>query len=158
MHSSRMRTVRCSDRLEWGGVYLGMGCLPRGGVCLGVSAQGVHTSPVHCMLGYTHPRGQTDACENTTLPQISFAGGNKALLTRNSFSSVLSAAPLIFFTFCNIMREHHHRNSFNPFWNGEKNGAENVTYKPGLNVKISKAFAHFRFRSVWIALKSIFVF
>ena len=30
MHSSRMRTVRCSGR-HWG----------RGGVCLGVSAQGV---------------------------------------------------------------------------------------------------------------------
>ena len=30
MHSSRMRTVRCSVRLGGGGVCLGMGCLPRG--------------------------------------------------------------------------------------------------------------------------------
>ena len=58
MHSSRMRTVRCSGR--GGGVYL-----PGGGVCLGgVSDLGVYPS-MHwaggclpqCMLGYT-PHGQ----------------------------------------------------------------------------------------------------
>ena len=38
MHSSRMRTVRYSGRLGGRG---GSGCLPRRGVCLGVSAQGV---------------------------------------------------------------------------------------------------------------------
>ena len=39
MHSSRMHTVRCSDRLVGGNVCLGWGCLP-GGVCLGESSQG----------------------------------------------------------------------------------------------------------------------
>ena len=41
MHSSGMRTVRCSGRLGR--------CLPTGGV---------------------HPRGQTDVCENITFPQL----------------------------------------------------------------------------------------
>ena len=49
MHSSRMRTIRCSSRLPAGAVFLGgclpEGCLPRddvclGCVCLGVSAHG----------------------------------------------------------------------------------------------------------------------
>ena len=31
------------------------------------------------------------------------------------FSPFLSVAPLIFFTFCIVMYEHHHRNSFNRF-------------------------------------------
>ena len=40
----------------------------------------------------------------------------KALFTRNVFSPFLLAAPLIFFTFCNVICEHHHhRKSFNPF-------------------------------------------
>ena len=39
----------------------------------------------------------------------------KALFTRHVFSLFLSATPLIFFTFWNVMCEHHHRNSFNPF-------------------------------------------
>ena len=52
-----MRTVRS---LPWG-------CLcPGECLCLGVS---VREPPPSC--------GQTDACENITLPQISFAGGNK---------------------------------------------------------------------------------
>ena len=72
MHSSRMRTVRCSGR--WGeggpvsqhalgkGAYPSMhwagGCLP-GGVCQGVSAQGrcLH----QCMLGYTPPCEENDS-------------------------------------------------------------------------------------------------
>ena len=33
-----------------------------------------------------------------------------------------------------VMCEQHHRNSFNPFLNGERNGVKNVTCKPGLNV------------------------
>ena len=63
MHSSVIRTVRCSDRLRGGGgvsarrgaclggVCLGIGCLPGE---WGVSSQGVYTSP---------PCGQTDACQ-----------------------------------------------------------------------------------------------
>ena len=91
MHSSRMRIARFSGRL--GG---GVGCLPRGclRVCVGgVSAQGVHTPSEprgrhpHCMLGYTPSspwtEGMTHACENITLPQTSFAGGNDTLTSVN---------------------------------------------------------------------------
>ena len=80
MHSSRIRTVRFTGRL--GGWF----------VCLG----GVHPPDPeahipHCMLGYTPcpvhdgiytfppplgTEGITHACENITLPQTSFAGGN----------------------------------------------------------------------------------
>ena len=34
---------------------------------------------------------------------------NKGLFTRNLFSPFLSAAPLIFFAFCNVMCEQHQR-------------------------------------------------
>ena len=61
MHSSRMRTVRCSSH-------------PGGGVCTGgvypgaVSARG---RGVFLPCGvYTSPRGQTDTCENITFPQL----------------------------------------------------------------------------------------
>ena len=63
MHSSRMRTVRCSGRLRE--VCLPKGCLPKvgsvqgRGVCLG------DVCPGGCL-----PRGQTDACENITFPQL----------------------------------------------------------------------------------------
>ena len=69
MHSSRMRTVRCSSRLLWG-------------VCPGgVSAQGVSTQGVSDWGGMS-ARGclpdtppppvdrMADACENITLPQL----------------------------------------------------------------------------------------
>ena len=53
---------------------------PWGGVCPGVSARGVHTPrPLHA--GIHTPREQTDTCENITLPEISFAGGNKPSFT-----------------------------------------------------------------------------
>ena len=48
------------------------------------------------------------------------------------FSPVLSTAPLNFFTFCNVMCVQHQRNTCNPFSNGDKNRAKNVTCKPGL--------------------------
>ena len=54
MHSSRMRTVRCSSRL------LGGGCLPGEGVCLPNRGWGWESAP----------RGQTDTCENITFPQL----------------------------------------------------------------------------------------
>ena len=43
MHSSRMRTVRCSGRLERGRVSAQEECLPRKGVCLGGVCWGVYT-------------------------------------------------------------------------------------------------------------------
>ena len=84
MNSSRMRTVRC---LLYGG---GMG------LCLGVSIQGVSVQGGLCpgqtlsrrvsvwgvsVRGFLSgrlppPCGQTDTCENITLSQTSFAGGN----------------------------------------------------------------------------------
>ena len=76
MHSSRMRTICC--RYHWGGgVCLGDvcrgvsawgGCLPRGGVWLEVSGQGVSV-PVHAGI-HTFCEQITDACENITLPQL----------------------------------------------------------------------------------------
>ena len=59
MHSSRMRTVRCIGRVEFGwGLCLSGGCLPRE-----VPAQegGVHLPPVDRMR---------DACENITFPEL----------------------------------------------------------------------------------------
>ena len=58
MHSSRMRTVRCSSRLLGGlvgGLCLPGGCLPRGCVCLGVSALG---GCIQHALRQTPPCGQ----------------------------------------------------------------------------------------------------
>ena len=59
MHSSRMRTVRCSGRrgvshrgLSAQGIVCPGGCLPQ------------------CMLGYTSMNRMTNACENITLPQL----------------------------------------------------------------------------------------
>ena len=61
MHSSRMRTIRCSS-------HLGRGCLPRRvSACQGVSAQGVSAWHEGCT---PPPRGQTDTCENITFPQL----------------------------------------------------------------------------------------
>ena len=73
MHSSRIRTVRCSGRRGGGGVCLGRwvsaqeggvcpgrGCLPRAG-----------SDPVHAGI---HPPLWTEflthACENITFPQL----------------------------------------------------------------------------------------
>ena len=53
MHSSRMRTVRCSGRLGEGG------CVCPGGVCPGGC---VYTPPVD--------RQQTDTCKSITFPQL----------------------------------------------------------------------------------------
>ena len=79
MHSTRMRTVRCSGRL------LG-GCLP-GGV-------------------YTSPRGQTDTCENIesiTFPQLLLRTVNNCgcctSSSDNSISSSLSSSAADFFPF-----------------------------------------------------------
>ena len=39
---------------------------------------------------------------------------------------------ILVLTYFNVMCEQHHRNSVNPFINGEKNGVKNVMCKPGL--------------------------
>ena len=65
-HSSRMRTARL---LAGGGV-------PRGCVSTRMCT---HTHPTQRHPSWTQrhtPCRQTDACENNTLPQTSFAGGN----------------------------------------------------------------------------------
>ena len=77
MHFSRMRTARFSGRLfgGYGGLPWG-GCLPRG-------------------MSVTHPYGQTDACESITLPQTSFASGNKVIVEGLlSFIGMLIRFPL----------------------------------------------------------------
>ena len=60
MHSSRLRTARS---LPYRGVSVKRGWA---GLSGGVLSQVDRP-----------PRGQTDACENITLPQTSFAGGDK---------------------------------------------------------------------------------
>ena len=68
MHSSRMRTVRCSDRLRevpvQGGLPYG-GVCPGGGVCLGVYTGRHPPGPRR-----RHPFPWTDTCENITFPQL----------------------------------------------------------------------------------------
>ena len=75
-HSNRMRTTRL---LPVGVCCLGGHLLSLGGCVLSITAsdimtphfQGVRTSPVNRM---------TDRCKNITLPDTSFAGGNKCFL------------------------------------------------------------------------------
>ena len=50
------------------------------------------------------------------------------------FDSFLSAAPLIFFTFCNIMCEQHQKNAFNVFKKQREKWFDNVTCKPCFRV------------------------
>ena len=57
------------------------------------------------------------------------------------FSRFLSAVLLNFFTFCSIICEHHHRNSFNPFWSCKKKRRKNVTCKLGLICATRSVFA-----------------
>ena len=68
----------------------GRGCLGRGVLSRGVSLSGGPLYREVSVQGHPPghrppaPRGQTDACENITLPQTSFAGGNK------SFTAIMS--------------------------------------------------------------------
>ena len=75
IHSSRRRTARFSGHLL-GVSAQGDGVCLVGGVCPG------DVCPGGCLPGgsATLPCGQTDACENITLPQTSFAGGNNRFL------------------------------------------------------------------------------
>ena len=78
MHSSRMRTVRCSSRLP-GGVSAG-GCLPGaclpGGVCQGVSAKGMSAQVGVCPGGL--PKGVStrgDVCPGGVCSRGCLPGG-----------------------------------------------------------------------------------
>ena len=93
MHSSRMHTTRLltiSQHALIGGCTCLGGFLPRGCTCpVGVPAKGVYLPgtvylpegvylPRGCTCAGTHPVNRmTDRCKNITLPQTSFAGGNK---------------------------------------------------------------------------------
>ena len=93
MHSSRMRTVRCSGHLRrgesaWGGEGSAQGGLSwgvcSGGVCSGggvdVSVQGLTALGGACLQGFLPGEGlyipceqnelQTDRCINITFPQV----------------------------------------------------------------------------------------
>ena len=84
MHSSRLRTIRCSGHrgVSAKGCLPG-GCLPRECVCVpgGACTGGClprwqwilgHTPPAQCMLGYTPPWTEflTHTCENITFMQL----------------------------------------------------------------------------------------
>ena len=74
MHSSRMRTVRCSSRLSGGVSAQGEGCLPSGGVCLekgGVCPGGVSLWGV--CLGGGQP-GEVSAQEVSTQGVVCLGG------------------------------------------------------------------------------------
>ena len=88
MHSSMIHITHfscCLGGFCLGDVCLG-GCLPRGCLPRGCLPGGVHP---HCMLGYTPPpvNRMTDRRKNITLPQNSFAGGDKQLQTLCAFLS-----------------------------------------------------------------------
>ena len=75
MHSSRMRTVRCSGCLIWGGEVSARGASAQGGVCLGGVCLGGRCLPGGVYLGgHTPPPLWTEflthACENITFPQL----------------------------------------------------------------------------------------
>ena len=81
MHSNRMCTARsltASRSIRWGGV--GCHVWQGGSVHTGEDAC-VPGVGVHACRGACHTRPlvnrMTDACENITLPQTSFAGDNK---------------------------------------------------------------------------------
>ena len=71
----------------WSGGYLVLGgyLVPWGGVPGprgGGPSPGGYLAPGGCTWSGTPPCGQTDACKLITLPQTSFAGGNKKKLVR----------------------------------------------------------------------------
>ena len=83
IHSSRMRTVRCSGDLpragclprkgvcSGGGCLRGRRCVCQGGVCVclgGVCPGGV--SPSACWDTHPSVNRMTDACENINFPQL----------------------------------------------------------------------------------------
>ena len=77
MHSSRMHTacaltISPSMLFAWGCMVLG-GCMVPGGLVIGGEA-GVVSQ--HALRQTPPVNRMTDACENITLPQTSFAGGN----------------------------------------------------------------------------------
>ena len=71
MHSSRMRTVRCSSRLP--GLSVQGGVCP-GGVCPGWGVVCSGGCLPQCMLGHTSPPLWTEfltrACEDITFPKL----------------------------------------------------------------------------------------
>ena len=106
--------------LSGGGVsVLGGGSLSRG-LCRGLSVQGWSTSGECLSRGYLSGRlppppvnRMTDTCENITLPQTSFAAGNKAIRPihverKQKWNKIffyvcrlfLFACSLIFFAWC----------------------------------------------------------
>ena len=78
MHSSRMRAAHS---LPYGtglcprGVSVQLGLCPSEVSVYGTSVQGISVQGGLCPRGTPPPCGQTDACENITLSQSSFAGG-----------------------------------------------------------------------------------
>ena len=110
MHSSKMRIARLltvsrsiqgGGCLPWGSLPRGrvcpVGCLPRGcllmgGVCPGGCLSRGWCLSRGCLLRYTPApvNRMTDRCKNITLPQTSFAGGNKIRKNRISANVVMS--------------------------------------------------------------------
>ena len=144
MHSSRMRNARMlpvSPSMHWSrGVYLPGGC-----TCPGVPAQGKCTCPGGYLpggvylprgvfawgctcLGVYLPRGSylprysplwteflTHATDNTTLPQTSFAGGNK--IPKNYNYQFHNSPPWSLFD-SRKCKNQHHRGSFQSWGKG----------------------------------------
>ena len=64
---------------------------------------------IHKLCTHDHHR------KDTKFPPWRLMMHPKSCLHITLFIPYLSAPPLIFFTFCNVMCEHHHRNTFNSF-------------------------------------------
>ena len=105
MHSSRMRTVRCSGRPGGGGLHTGVsvqggvcgpgGCLPARG-CL--PAGGSACWGVFCLGGVHLPGGVclpflTRACENITFPQLGLRTVKITNLSHDISRSAVSLKP-----------------------------------------------------------------
>ena len=98
MHSSRNRTARFSGRLgrrmSARGVFAQGVCRPKGVSARGVTAKGGGCLPRRCACLRGVVRQRT--CENITLPQTLFAGGNKFKLFE--FSIGRQAVSVILYT------------------------------------------------------------
>ena len=82
MHSSRMRTTRsltaCHGGHAWQGTCMAVGHAWQGAcMAVGHAWQGGMHGGVLAWQACSPVNRMTDTCENITLPQTSFAGGNK---------------------------------------------------------------------------------
>ena len=83
-----MRTARLlpvSPSMHFGGGFAPRGVSAPGGLLLGGACLWSGGGIPACNEADPHMNRMTDRCKNITLPQTSFAGGNKLLVDRKKF-------------------------------------------------------------------------